>query len=151
MHLCFQSSYPHPKSTNLFASSGLLLGQRGEPQVRLDDTEVWEELLGLLILDRRVHNHIVTGDPVDGSGNLVLVAGLEGVDDAQDLGRVTASGGWVGQDGADSLLGVDDEDGANGESNAFLVDVGGILVVEPGEVKSVIIFWRVGPVLDLMF
>lgn len=84
------------KSTHLFASSGLLLGQRGEPQVRLDDTEVWEELLGLLILDGGVHNHIVTGDPVDGSGNLVLVAGLEGVDDAQNFGRIAASRGWVG-------------------------------------------------------
>jgi hypothetical protein len=61
----------------------------------------------------------------------VLVAGLEGVDDAQDFGGVAASGGRVGEDGADGLLGVDDEDGADGEGNALLVDVGGILVVDP--------------------
>lgn len=75
----------------LFSSSGLLLGQGGEPQVRLDDPEVWEELLCLLILDGRMHNHIVTGNPVDGGGNFVLVTSLEGVNNAQDLGRVAAS------------------------------------------------------------
>lgn len=91
-----------------------------------------------------MHNHIVTRDPINGCGNLVLVASLEGVDDAQDFGRVAASRGWVGQNGADGLLGINDEDGANGESNAFLVDVGGILIVEPGAVISVMIFWRMG-------
>ena len=76
-------------------------------------------------------NDVVAGHPVDGGGDLVLVAGDEGVDNAQDLGRVTASGGGVAQDGADGLLGVDDEDGADGEGNALLVDVGGVLVVDP--------------------
>jgi len=61
----------------------------------------------------------------------VLVAGLERVDDAQHLGGVASSAGGVGEDGADGLLGVDDEDGADGESNALLIDVGGILVVDP--------------------
>jgi hypothetical protein len=49
----------------------------------------------------------------------VLVAGLERVDDAQHLGRVAASGGGVRENGADSLLGVDDENGADGEGNAL--------------------------------
>lgn len=61
----------------------------------------------------------------------MLVAGLEGVDDAEDLGGVAASGGGVGEDGADGLLGVDEEDGADGEGNALGVDVGGVLVVDP--------------------
>lgn len=78
-------------------------------------------------------DNVITGDPVDGGGDLVLVAGLEGVDDAEDLGRVATGGGGVGEDGADGLLGVDDEDGADGESDALLVDVGGVLVVDPVE------------------
>lgn len=98
-----------------------------------------------------MHNHIVTRDPVDRSGDLVLVAGLEGIDNAEDLCRVAASGGWVGQNGADGLLGVNDENGADGESNALLINVGGILVVEPGAVKSVMILSKVGPVQILWF
>lgn len=84
-----------------------------------------------------MHNHIVTRDPVNGSCNLVLVAGLERVDDAQNLGRVAAGGGWVGEDGANGLLGIDDENGANGKGDALFVDVGCILVVEPGAVELV--------------
>lgn len=76
-------------------------------------------------------NDIVTGDPVDGGGDLVLVTGLERVDDTEDLGGVAAGGGRVGQDETDGLLGVNDEDRADGESNALLVNVGGVLVVEP--------------------
>ena len=59
----------------------------------------------------------------------MLVTSLERVDNAQDLGGVTASAGRVREDGADGLLGVDDEDRADGESNALGVNVGGILVV----------------------
>ena len=60
----------------------------------------------------------------------MLVTSLERVDDAQHLGGVTASRGRVREDGADGLLRVDDEDRADGESNALGVDVGGILVVQ---------------------
>lgn len=60
----------------------------------------------------------------------MLVTSLERVDDAQHLGGVTACRSWVGEDGADGLLRVDDEDRADGESNALGVDVGGILVVQ---------------------
>lgn len=115
--------------------SGLLLGQRSETKVRLDDAEVGEELLGLLVADAGVDDDIVTGNPVDGGGDLVLVTSLERVDDAEDLGGVATSGGRVGEDGADGLLGVNDEDGADGEGNALGVDVGGILVVNPAAVS----------------
>lgn len=74
---------------------------------------------------------VVAGDPVDGGGDAVLVAGLERVDDAEDLGGVAAGGGRVREDGADLLGGVDDEDGADGEGDALGVDVCGVLVVEP--------------------
>ena len=113
-------------------ATNLLLGQRSEAEVGLDDSELGEEGLGLLVGDGRGDDDVVTGDPVDGGGDAVLVAGLEGVDDTEDLGGVAAGGGGVAEDGADLLLGVDEEDGADGESNALGVDVGGVLVVDPG-------------------
>lgn len=76
-------------------------------------------------------NDILTGDPVDGGGDAVLVTGLQGIDDAEDLGGVAAGGGGVGEDGADRLLGVDEVDRSDGEGNALLIDVGGILLVDP--------------------
>jgi len=75
----------------------------------------------------------LTRNPVDRGGDPVLVASLERVDNAQDLGGVAASAGGVGEDRADGLLGVDDKDRADGESNALGVDVGSVLVVDPGQ------------------
>ena len=63
-----------------------------------------------------MNNNIFTGLPVNWRGNLVLVTGLQGVDDAQDLLGIAASRSWVGEDGADGLLGIDDKDGADSES-----------------------------------
>lgn len=82
---------------------------------------------------------VLTRNPVDRSGDAVLVASLERVDNAQNLSGVAASGGGVGEDGADGLLGVNDEDGADGESDALGVNVGGILVVDPGVVVSFVV------------
>lgn len=74
---------------------------------------------------------VVAGHPVDGRRDLVLVARLQRVDDAQHLGRVAARRRRVRQDEPDRLLGVDDEHRADGEGDALLVDVGGVLVVDP--------------------
>ena len=112
-------------------TSNLLLRERGESEVRLDDAELGEELLGLLVVDGGVDNDIVTGDPVDGGGNLVLVAGLEGVDNTENLSSIAAGGSGVGEDGSNGLLGVNDEDGSDSEGNTLRVNVGGILVVKP--------------------
>lgn len=62
----------------------------------------------------------------------MLVTSLEGVEHAQNLCCVAAGRGGVGQDQADGLLGVDDEDGADGESDALGVNVGLVLLVDPG-------------------
>lgn len=78
-----------------------------------------------------MNDNVVTGDPVDGCCDLVLVSSLERVDNSQNLSRVAASRSGVGKDGSDGLLGVDDEDRADGKSNALLVDVGSVLVVKP--------------------
>lgn len=147
---CFTEGHVSPKSSR----GGLVLGEGSEAQVRLDDGHLGEELLSLLALDGRVDNDVVTcdgsvrlyflvvissssagvltRDPVDRGGDAVLVASLERVDNAEDLSGVAASAGGVREDGADGLLGVDDEDGTDGESDALLVDVGGVLVVDPG-------------------
>ena len=98
---------------------------------------VGEQLLGLGLLDAVGDNDVLAGDPVDGGGNLVLVAGLEGVDDAKHLGGVAARGCRVGQDGADGLLGVNEEDGSDGEGEGVAVDIGGVLVVDPADCQSV--------------
>jgi len=60
----------------------------------------------------------------------ILVTSLERVDNPQDLSSVPSSGGRVGENEADGLLGVNDEDGSDGESNSLGVDVGGILVIQ---------------------
>lgn len=59
----------------------------------------------------------------------MLVGGLKGVDDTEDLGGVTAGGSRVGKDQTDLLARVDDEDRANGQSQTLGVDIGGVLVV----------------------
>ncbi len=41
---------------------------------------------------------VLAWEPVYWGGDAVLVAGLEGVDDAEDFGGVAAGGGWVGED-----------------------------------------------------
>jgi len=71
------------------------------------------------------------GTYVDRCSDLVLVRRLQGVDDAEDFCGVAAGRGRVGEDGADLLVGIDNEDGADGEGDALLVDVGGVLVVDP--------------------
>jgi hypothetical protein len=118
-------------SSSLNSRGSLLLWQRGKSKVWLDNAELREQSLGLLVLDAGVDNHIITRNPVDRGGDSVLIASLEGVDDAEDLGGVAAGGCWVGHDEADGLLGVDNEDRADGERNALGVDIGSILVVNP--------------------
>lgn len=112
----------HHKASNL-------LGSLGEAEVRLELADLAELLLGILSGNGRGNDDVVTGEPVDGAGHTVLVGGLEGINDTEDLGGVAAGGGGVGHDQTDLLGGVDDEDRADGQSHTLLVDVGGVLVV----------------------
>ena len=80
-----------------------------------------------------MHNHIVAWEPVYWSCDLVLVSSLERIDDAQNLGGVPTSAGGVGENSTDLLVRVDNEDATDCEGDAFLVDVGGILVVDPAD------------------
>ena len=109
----------------------LLLRERGKAEVWLDNPELGEESLGLLIRDGGCDDNIVTRNPVDGCRNTVFVACLERVNDAEDLGGVATSGCGIAENGANLLFGVDEEDRANGEGNAFGIDIRGILVVNP--------------------
>lgn len=61
----------------LHICTNLLLWQGSESQVRLDNPEVREQLLGQFIVDRRVNNHIFARHPVNGSSDPVLVASLQ--------------------------------------------------------------------------
>ena len=104
--------------------------KRSGSKVRLDGLELGEQSGGLLVGHAGVDNDVLAGGPVDGGGDSVLVTSLERVDDSQDLSGVSAGGGGVLQNQTDGLLGVDDEDGSDGEGNSLGVHVGGILVVD---------------------
>lgn len=116
--------FRHSCSTSLFLRKGC------NSEIWLDDLEVREHLLGLVVLDTGVDNHVITRDPVDGSSDFVLVAGLQGVHDAKNLSSIATGRRGVGEDGTDDLLGVDDENGSNCERNALLVDIGRILIIQ---------------------
>jgi len=77
-----------------------------------------------------VDDDVVALVPVDGGGNTVLVAGLEGVDHAEDLVEVAARLRGVGQGQADNLLGVDHEHRPDGEGDALGVNVCGVHSVQ---------------------
>lgn len=48
-----------------------------ESSLYLVESHVREQLLGFFVIDRRVHDHVVTLLPVDGRRHLVLVAELQ--------------------------------------------------------------------------
>ena len=134
LHLSSYFIIPQPSIfKRCLCSAGLLLGQGSEPQVGLDNVELGPDVLRVLGLDGRVDNDIVAGHPVDGGGDAVLVTRLQRVHHAEHFGSVATCGGGVRENETDGLLGVDDEDGADGEGNALGVDVGGILVIDPGK------------------
>jgi hypothetical protein len=133
---------PIQKLSDLDSCRSLLLWQRSESEVWLDNAELGEQSLGLLVLDAGVDDNIIARNPVDWSGDTVLVAGLKGVDNTEDLGSITASRGRVREDEADGLLWVNDKDRADSERNALGVDVGRVLMVEPraGSTRSIAIW-----------
>ena len=98
--------------------------------LRLHLTNLAKLPLGILGGNRRGNDNVVTRQPVDRAGDTVLVGGLKSVDNTEDLGGVTASGGRVGHDQADLLGGVDDEDGTDGQGHTLRINIGGVLVVD---------------------
>jgi len=52
--------------------------------------------------------------PVNGSDEGVLVSQLQRVNDSEDFLRITTGGSGIIDDGADLLLGINEEDGADG-------------------------------------
>jgi len=98
---------------SLDVGRSLRFAQGCEAQVRLHDTDVGEDLLCILGLEAGVDNDVLTycevreferrksivckltGNPVDRSGDSVLVTSLKRVDDAEDLSSVATSGSGV--------------------------------------------------------
>ena len=79
-----------------------------------------------------VERERLTRNPIYWSSDLVLVTRLQRVNHPQHLGSVAASRGGIGHDETDLLGGVYDEDRSDGEGHSFFVDIGGVLVVDPG-------------------
>ena len=102
----------------------------GIPQVRLELSHVIELLLRILSRHRWRNDDILTNLPVDRSHDTLLVARLQRVDNAQDLGRVPPSGGWVEHNQTDLLGGINDEDRSDGERNALGGQVIQVLLVD---------------------
>jgi hypothetical protein len=130
--LIFTHIYTHILTKHLHLS---------KPEVRLQLTHILlsELLLRISRADTRRNNNILSLLPVNRRNNALLVAHLQTVNDTQHFGGVPARGRRVHHAQTDLLGRVDDEDGANGESDSALfgeaVDV--LLrdhVVEPGDV-----------------
>lgn len=94
----------------------------GESEVRLELLEVAVLLLGVLVLDGRRDDDILSSLPVNRSNQASSVVELKRVKDSQNLGGVSAGGSRVGDEQTDLLGGVDDEDRSDSESDT-LVDV----------------------------
>jgi hypothetical protein len=96
-----------------------LLANVGVPQVLLDLPHIILSKLLLRVLSAHAwwHNDILSGTPVDGSSNALLVRKLKSIDDAEHLRRVAASACWICHRQADLLGRVDDEDRADRESD----------------------------------
>lgn len=113
-----------------------LKGFFGEVPVGDVDALGFEAFFGGLLGGGGRDDHFVTGLPVGGAGDTVLVGGLESVDHADDLVEVTAKVQRIIDHRTDLELGVDEKDASNSgcvgrrlvdhvvESGDFLVEVG---------------------------
>lgn len=60
----------------------------------------------------------------------MFVSQLQRINDTENFLRISASRSGIIDNGADNLLGVDEENGANGKRHALGVDIGGILIID---------------------
>jgi hypothetical protein len=96
------------KIANL-SSSGLVLGQRSEPEIRLDNLQLWPDVLCILSLHARMNNDVLAGHPINRGRHLELVTSLQRVHHAQHLGGVASSRGRVRKNETNGLFRIDDE------------------------------------------
>jgi hypothetical protein len=94
----------------------------GIAQVRLDLAHFTKLLLGIRGTDRGRHDDIIANGPVDRGSYTLLITGLQGVDNPQNLRGVSARRGGVHHGQADLLAGVDNEHGANSKRDFLLPD-----------------------------
>lgn len=80
----------------------------GHKETHLDSLVSREQLFRLLTaLDGRMDDDLLSGLPVDGGGDSVLVTELKGIDDSEDFGKVSTGGSGVGERQSDLLGRVD--------------------------------------------
>lgn len=115
--------------------SVLIFSERRGKNVRLDDADVVlaKLLLSSLSGDGGRNDNIVTRKPVDGGGDALLVGGLESLDDTENFGGVTASGGRVCKSETDLLGRVNDEDGTDGKGEAYHITLESFLQSSRGQ------------------
>lgn len=130
---------PLRRSYNILSSYSalLLFADVCKSQVRLDLLNLPKLLPGVFCAHARRHNDIVTNSPVDWCDNALLVTSLKTIDYPQNLGCVAASACGVVHLESDLLRRVDDEDRADSEGYALLLNVIKVVlrdhVVEKGD------------------
>ena len=77
-----------------------------------------------------MYNHIIPRHPVDRGCDLVLISRLQRIHHTQHFSRIATRRSRVGENEANGLLGIDNKHASDGESNALLIDIGGVLVVQ---------------------
>ena len=99
----------------------------GIAQVRLDLANFTKLLLSIRGTDGRRHDDIIANGPVDRGNYTLLITGLQGVNNPQNLRGVSARGSGIHHCQANLLVRVDNKHRANSKrdfllSNAILVD-----------------------------
>ena len=115
--------------TNSFLKFRLLELPISESQVWPNFPHILELLPCILRLQRRRYNHIFTHLPVNRRRDTLLITSLQAINYTQDLSGVSPSARRIHHCQSDLLRWVNDEDTADGECDALLVNVVQILLV----------------------
>ena len=119
---CFASFFFFNRENKLILAVPLVEGRvLGGTEVWLDGLEVSEQLLGLLVVDGRSNDDILSLRPVGRSGDSLVVGELEGVEHSDDLIKVPSTRSRVDEHQTDLLFWVDDEDAPHSERKCGLL------------------------------
>ena len=102
----------------------------GEAEVGLQLANITELLLSIRGGNGGRHDNIISRLPINRGHHTLLVAGLKGVNDTEDLSRVAASRCGIHHAETDLLAGVNYKNGSDRKWNAFLSHVVQIALVD---------------------